>query len=357
MKIIIAFLFVYNICYSQDYFNSITTEKSDISFVSKNNINVPAETKIQNDLSYKERIIIEYKNLELLNKAQLKADNIFKNKIHYLINYQKSDSSKNSIKLYKQIEALNADKKKYIGIYSENLKYLKGDTLNSVIRSNKDVIKSLNEKLNNCTDSIQSILSENQEYSKVELGLLQKIKAKNDYKREAKRSNIEIKIEELKDSIYHSILIGNKDKNKSYIKSKIGNVDLYKSSFRNPIDGNIFITSPFGERIHPESKIKHFHNGIDIRSKGSYVYSILPGKVGRVKYDKKLGIYIEIIHNNGLKSIYGHLEKINVLEGETINQMVPLGITGNTGTTTGPHLHFIIKKNNKAIDPARILKL
>lgn len=116
------------------------------------------------------------------------------------------------------------------------------------------------------------------------------------------------------------------------------------------------ITSEYGIRKDPFFNAKAFHNGVDIKAKKEPVYSILPGKVTKVSYDKKMGLYIEVTHQKGYKSIYGHLSEFFVLEGNRISIEKPIGITGSTGRSTAPHLHFILKKHGKTINPIIALK-
>lgn len=121
-------------------------------------------------------------------------------------------------------------------------------------------------------------------------------------------------------------------------------VDLAIDSFQ--------ITSPFGNRIHPIRQHSRWHNGIDIRaSLGIGVKATAAGRVKRVGYDKKLGAYVYIQHAFGFETMYGHLSAYCVKQGETVERNQEIGRVGATGLSTGPHLHYIIKKNGSAIDP------
>lgn len=351
MKIIALFLFVSSLSYSQNYFNRITTYNEPIAVIaSKTKDNKKPLVQQAEDFDSKksshQSMILEYQRLKKLYASQIKSDTVFNRKIYYLSNFIKNYKSENSIRIYEKIDSLNKKRSKYLSMYDQNMAFLKRNTLNQILRTNQQNIRSINHLFNSYTDSIRTMLSANQDYAELELQLIREKKKEDDEKISLQIQDVESRIEKLKDSMYTYILLSDTSKNESFL------VD-----YQNPIKGNIFITSPFGERIHPISNKKHVHNGIDIRANKVAVFSILPGKVRQVKYDKKLGIFIEIIHSNGLVSIYGHLSKINVLPGDVIDQKKPIGKTGNTGHTTGPHLHFIVKKNNKAIDPAKILKL
>ena len=70
-----------------------------------------------------------------------------------------------------------------------------------------------------------------------------------------------------------------------------------------------------------------------------------------VEDSKSMGKMLVINHNDGFKSVYGHLSEIKISKGETITKGSVIALTGNTGESTGPHLHFEIHKNDKAVNP------
>lgn len=110
------------------------------------------------------------------------------------------------------------------------------------------------------------------------------------------------------------------------------------------------ITSPFGMRKHPITGIYTLHEGIDINANFENIYSYADGKVLRVSYYKTIGKYIDIQHN-GYFTRYQHLSKTLVEVGQTIARKELVGVSGNTGVGTGPHLHFGISKNGKWVNP------
>ncbi len=128
-------------------------------------------------------------------------------------------------------------------------------------------------------------------------------------------------------------------------------------SLTTPIKGTVKISSPFGYRIHPIEKVKKFHNGIDLTSDLTEVYSAHSGIVKKVDYSPSIGIYVEIISPFGYSTIYGHLSEINVLENQKVTTATEIGRIGNTGSSTGNHLHFIVKYKGKAINPKPLLNL
>lgn len=112
----------------------------------------------------------------------------------------------------------------------------------------------------------------------------------------------------------------------------------------NPLK-NIYITSPYGPRTHPISGRPSFHNGIDLRANYVPIVAVLDGYIdfARDKDEKSLGKYIRL--NCGDSSfIYGHLSKVYVKQGQKVKEGDVIGVTGNTGDSTAPHLHFEIRK-------------
>jgi len=118
-----------------------------------------------------------------------------------------------------------------------------------------------------------------------------------------------------------------------------------------PCEGNL-ARSGFGMRFHPILKFKRMHNGIDIiASTGTKVIS--PGK-GIVEFTGKKGGYgnvVEINHGFGYKTIFAHLSQIKVKQGQKINRGDLIALSGNSGLSTGPHLHYEVYKNGIVQDP------
>ena len=120
-----------------------------------------------------------------------------------------------------------------------------------------------------------------------------------------------------------------------------------------PLDsGNI--TSSFGYRDDPfgETPETDFHSGIDIAADTeTSVKAISGGIVVAATYDDIGGNYIKISHDNGFVSYYGHLSDIQVFEGEEVSAGQIIGLSGESGKVTGPHLHFGLYYKNKPVDP------
>lgn len=115
----------------------------------------------------------------------------------------------------------------------------------------------------------------------------------------------------------------------------------------------IHLSSPYGWREHPTKKQTIFHEGVDISAHpGTEVYSTAQGRVVKIMYSKYgYGNRIVIKHAYGFETLYAHLGIIDVKKGQWVNKNQKIGTVGNTGLSTGPHLHYEIKKYNEPRDP------
>ena len=94
------------------------------------------------------------------------------------------------------------------------------------------------------------------------------------------------------------------------------------------------------------------HSGMDIAvGMGTEVYSIFTGVVVSAKYDDVGGNFIKIDHGNGFESYYGHLSEFKVNEGQKVSAGQVIGLSGDSGKVTGPHLHFGLYYNGAPVDP------
>ena len=116
----------------------------------------------------------------------------------------------------------------------------------------------------------------------------------------------------------------------------------------------IHLTSLFGMRLHPILHRYCMHNGVDLKAHYEKVFSMLPGKVVSVGQNKRSGKYA-IIQTAGYSISYCHLSSVLVREGQYVNAGEVVAVSGNTGISTGPHLHLTTKKDGKVIDPAILL--
>ncbi len=118
------------------------------------------------------------------------------------------------------------------------------------------------------------------------------------------------------------------------------------------------ITSGFGNRFHPIYKKVKFHHGVDFGGEiGSPIIATAEGIVEFAGYDKGYGNLVIIDHNFGFKTAYGHmLKNLKVKEGDFVKKGEIIGFLGNSGISTGPHLHYEIKFIKRVLDPKNFLE-
>jgi murein DD-endopeptidase MepM/ murein hydrolase activator NlpD len=110
----------------------------------------------------------------------------------------------------------------------------------------------------------------------------------------------------------------------------------------------------WGWKIHPIYKIKKFHYGQDFTAPvGTEIYATASGTVSKINYNphKKNGKSILIDHGNGYTTFYGHLREFKVAKGTTVDKGQVIGLVGNTGRSTAPHLHYEVRYNNEPVNP------
>lgn len=119
------------------------------------------------------------------------------------------------------------------------------------------------------------------------------------------------------------------------------------------------ITSGFGYRSNPfDSESAELHPGVDFRgAKGDPVHVTADGRVAFTGWKGGYGNCIIVQHKNDFQTLYGHLSHINVEEGQQVKTGDVIGKVGSTGRTTGPHLHYEVRKNGKPVNPVKFLSL
>lgn len=115
---------------------------------------------------------------------------------------------------------------------------------------------------------------------------------------------------------------------------------------------NPYLTSNYGYR----AKFKRTHKGVDIRSAiGDTVRAAFSGRIRLTKYERGgYGFYVIVRHQNGLETVYGHLSRFLVKPDQYVKAGQPIALSGNTGRSTGPHLHFETRFMGYAINPCAI---
>jgi len=123
-----------------------------------------------------------------------------------------------------------------------------------------------------------------------------------------------------------------------------------------PVNGTI--SSRFGRRIDPFTKRPAWHSGLDIKAPlGSDIKATADGVVRRATFDSKYGRYVLIDHKNGFKTLYGHCRKLLVKAGTLVKRGQTIALIGNSGRSTGPHLHYEVRYKDKVIDPRSYVRV
>jgi len=108
----------------------------------------------------------------------------------------------------------------------------------------------------------------------------------------------------------------------------------------------------FGMRMHPILGIRRMHEGIDFYAKaGSEIYATARGNVKSLGYSPTFGKFIVIDHGDNVETLYGHLSKFNIKTVQEVNRGQVIGFVGNSGLSSGPHLHYEVHVNGKEVDP------
>jgi murein DD-endopeptidase MepM/ murein hydrolase activator NlpD len=132
------------------------------------------------------------------------------------------------------------------------------------------------------------------------------------------------------------------------LKRALGELMVY------PVRGRL--TSGFGWRNDPISGVRRYHAAIDLAAgMGTPVKAVMDGAVSVVGYNPTFGKFVIVSHYGGYQSMYAHLSAAPVKQGDRVIQGGKIGEVGNTGYTTGPHLHFAVYRNGRALNPLDLI--
>lgn len=134
-----------------------------------------------------------------------------------------------------------------------------------------------------------------------------------------------------------------------------------ESGKRLTYDGGVFafpapsytrVSDEYGERIHPILGVPQFHNGVDLAApNGSPILAAYDGEVVAASYSDSMGNYVMIDHGDSLYTIYMHASALYVSKGDLVARGEQIAAVGSTGRSTGPHLHFSVRKNGSYVSP------
>lgn len=126
--------------------------------------------------------------------------------------------------------------------------------------------------------------------------------------------------------------------------------------FQRPVRG-YEVNSPFGQRKLAFEAHARMHKGVDIAApRGTSVYAAAEGEVVRRGYDAAgYGNFVELRHPNGMTTLYGHMSRVDLATGDKVYAGSRVGLVGSTGRSTGPHLHFEVRRDGRQVDPTRVM--
>jgi len=123
-----------------------------------------------------------------------------------------------------------------------------------------------------------------------------------------------------------------------------------------PVTGRI--TSGYGRRSDPFVHKEAFHSGIDFKGRiGDKIEATADGLVIKSSYNKGLGDYVTLRHGNGYETVFGHMSKRLVKKGDKVHRGQVIGLVGNTGRSTGAHLHYEVRYRGKTVNPEKFLSV
>lgn len=149
----------------------------------------------------------------------------------------------------------------------------------------------------------------------------------------------------------------NKNNNNNNYKPVSNTSGATAGSYMWPVSAT-YITSKFGNRIHPITQVLKYHAGVDIgAASGDTVSAAAGGTVTIAEYSSSYGNYVVIYHSDGTTTLYAHMSSIAVSVGQTVSRGTTVGYVGATGNVTGPHLHFEVRVNGACVDPLQYFNL
>ena len=138
--------------------------------------------------------------------------------------------------------------------------------------------------------------------------------------------------------------------NRDDLRLALGDLFIY------PVNG-ARLSSPFGWRDDPFTGVRRHHAALDLSAPaGTPIKAAMEGRVAITSYDNTYGNYIILSHPGDFQTMYAHLNSFTVKKGDAVIQGQQIGTVGSTGYSTGPHLHFALYKNSRAVNPLDYLR-
>ena len=146
------------------------------------------------------------------------------------------------------------------------------------------------------------------------------------------------------------------------ILQKLDKLNLYriaaeKAPFANPLRTSYRFSSPYGPRRHPVTGGRRMHEGVDFAARtGTPIHATADGVVTYAGWKSGYGRIVEIKHEFGIETRYAHMSRIRVKKGQKVSRGDRIGDMGNSGRSTGPHVHYEVRVNGKTVNPMTYIK-
>lgn len=216
------------------------------------------------------------------------------------------------------------------------------------LEAEREILNQAKENVEIEQSNLEALINQkNKDITGYESDINNKARAIREYEEEIAAQNAEI--EALEAAIA--------EEKKAILESN-GDVLIYDGGqFKFPLASYTRVSSDYGTRMHPTLGVQQFHNGVDFASpKGTAIYSAYDGKVVAATYSATMGNYVMVDHGGGLFTIYMHASALYVEKGDIVVRGETIAAVGSTGRSTGPHLHFSVRKNGEYDSPWNYLK-
>ncbi len=268
----------------------------------------------------------------------------FLNRAQYVMSMAEYDRDK--LEEYARAQRKVEEQKK---AYEEELDEL--NEMRDKIQKMRDEISGEKDKVKEKEGDINKLISaKEQEINIYNADILSKEQMIEEYKKQIAEQDAIIKALEASVAANRAKL--------SASGNEAGGPRIYNGGpFAFPCPSYTRISDDYGYRIHPILQTKQFHNGVDLAAaSGSPILAAADGTVIAAAYSSSMGNYVMIDHGSELYTIYMHASSLLVSTGATVSKGQKIALVGSTGRSTGPHLHFSVRKDGNYVSPWNYLK-